>query len=285
MKAFLTLFISLAAFSHAANITRDVEYATVEGRSLKLDLYLAPEGTAPQPPLLVYIHGGAWRAGDKSEMPLSKLVAQGFPVASVDYRLSTEARFPAQAFDIKAAIRFLRAEGTKYHVDASRIVIVGSSAGGHLAALTGVTNGVKELEGTLGAHLTESSAVQGIISLYGASDLQTILSQSTPHGLSVRVPALDLLLGAQPDKVPDLAKLASPVTHVDPTDPPLLLIHGDEDPQMPYQQSEELLHAYEGVKRPAHLETIPHGKHGGKEFYDDARIALTSDFLHHLGKK
>ena len=285
MKFLLLLLTALSvACCHAANITRDIEYASIDGRSLKLDLYLPPEGTATQSPLLVYVHGGAWRAGDKSEMPLGKLVTQGFPVASVDYRLSTEARFPAQAFDIKAAIRFLRAEGKKFHVDASRIVIVGGSAGGHLAALIGVTNGVKELEGTLGEHRAESSAVQGIISLYGASNLQTILAQSTPHGLSVRVPALDLLLGAQPDKVPDLAQLGSPVAHVDPTDPPLLLIHGDEDPQMPYQQSEELLHAYEAVKRPAHLETIPHGKHGGKEFYDDTRIALMSDFLRHLGK-
>src|SRR5947207_419450 len=120
-------------------------------------------------------------------MPLGKLVAQGFAVASVDYRLSTEARFPAQAHDLKAAIRFLRAEGERLHVDSSRIVVVGSSAGGHLAALIGVTNQVAELEGLLG-HLKYSSSVQGIISLYGASNLQTILSQSTPKGLAMRVP-------------------------------------------------------------------------------------------------
>ncbi len=283
MKSVFTFFLLLACVSYGApNVLRDIEYASVDGRSLKLDLHLPPTDVPLQSPLLVYIHGGAWRAGDKSDMPLGKLVAQGFAVASVDYRLSTEARFPAPIHDLKAAIRFLRAEASTYHLDATRVVVVGSSAGGHLAALVGVTNGVKELEGNVGAHLKESSAVQGIISLFGASNLQTILAQSTPKGLAMRVPALQLLLGAQPEQVPELAKLASPVAHVDANDPPLLLIHGDEDPQMPFQQAQELLHAYESAKLSAKLEVISHGKHGGAEFYDDPRIALMADFLRHL---
>jgi len=282
MKLILPFALCLVATLACAEprVVKDVEFARVDATSLKLDLHL-PEKIVP--PLIVYVHGGAWRAGSKSDMPLKGLVANGFAVASVDYRLSTVAPFPAQAFDIKAAIRFLRAHSSEYGYDATRIVISGSSAGGHLAALIGVTNGNTELEGTEGDCLKESSAVQGIISLYGASDLMTILSQSTPHGLSVRVPALQLLLGGKPEEKPDLARLASPVAHVDAHDPPLLLIHGDADPQMPPEQSQELKKAYEAVGRPVQLEVIHGGKHGGAEFYDATRTELMAKFLAGIG--
>src|SRR4051812_16968721 len=126
---------------------KDIEYAKVGDTRLLLDLYPA---SAQRGPLIVYVHGGAWRGGSKNEMPLKELVESGYPAVSVEYRLSTAAKFPAQAHDIKAAIRFLRGESKKLGIDASRIVIAGSSAGGHLAALVGVSNGVKELEGDLG---------------------------------------------------------------------------------------------------------------------------------------
>jgi acetyl esterase/lipase len=253
--------------------TRDVEYANVGGTALKLDLYLPAKRSAP---LIVWVHGGAWRAGSKESPPYLDLVDQGYAFASVDYRLSTQAPFPAQIHDIKAAIRFLRAKASDYGYDASRIGIMGSSAGGHLAALVGVTNGNKELEGTVGNCLKESSDVQCIISLFGASNLQSILSQSTEYGLKVRVPALQLLLGDHPDKVPDLAKLASPV---DNNHPPLLLIHGAADPQMPPQQSEELAKAYEALKLPVRLNLIVGAKHGGREFNDAQRRKIMSEFL------
>ncbi len=276
----------LAHVAHAEpNIIRDLEFAQVGDQSLRLNLHLPPAGVPVKKPLIVYVHGGAWRAGSKSDMPLVKLVAQGFAVASVDYRLSTVAPFPAQAHDIKAAIRFLRARGSDYQIDASRIAIAGSSAGGHLAALVGVTNGVEELEGIVGEYLSESSAVQAIISLYGASNLESILGQSTPRGLGVRIPALQLLLGGQPTDQPKLARLASPVAHIDASDPPLLLIHGDADPQMPFEQSLELQRAYEAAKRPVQLEVIHGGKHGGSEFYDDARSELMVRFLEASGTR
>lgn len=256
----------------------NLEYARVEGQPLLLDLSLAPEAKAPRP-LIVWVHGGAWRAGSKADMPLQALVERGFSIASVDYRLSPVARFPAQVHDIKAAIRFLRAHAAKYHLDPQRFVIAGSSAGGHLAALVGVSNGHKELEGTVGDHLTVSSDVQAIVSFFGASNLETILAQSTPHGLSVRVPALQLLLGGQPTEQPELAKLASPVTHVEGRDPPLLLIHGDQDPQMPINQSHELEGAYQRVKRPCQFEVIHGGAHGGPPFFDATRLEMMEEFL------
>lgn len=273
------LMTMVAAHALAEDSLRtDIEYARVDNHRLLLDLHPAPPSDQPDP-LVVYVHGGAWRSGSKTDMPLKALVHRGFTVASVDYRLTPVARFPAQIHDIKAAIRYLRAQAIPLHIDPQRIAIAGSSAGGHLAALVGVTNGHPELEGTLGSHCATSSEVQAIISLYGAANLHSILKQSTPHGLNVRVPALQLLLGGQPADQPELARLASPVTHVDAHDPPLLLIHGDADPQMPVEQSHELRKAYEALQRPCHLEIIPGGKHGGPEFYAPQRIEQMEKFL------
>lgn len=256
----------------------NLAYARVDEKPQHLDLYLAPVGEAPRP-LIIWVHGGAWRSGSKADVPIQALVERGFSIASVDYRLSPVARFPAQVHDIKAAIRFLRAHAAKHHLDPQRFVVAGSSAGGHLAALVGVSNGHPQLEGTIGDHLTVSSDVQAIVSFFGASNLETILAQSTPHGLSVRVPALQLLLGGPPTEQPDLAKLASPVTHVDDRDPPLLLIHGDQDPQMPINQSHELEGAYQRVQRPCQFKVVHGGAHGGPQFFDAARLELVQAFL------
>jgi acetyl esterase/lipase len=197
----------------------------------------------------------------------------------VDYRLSPQAKFPAQIHDIKAAIRFLRGHRKELGVATKKILVAGDSAGGHLAALVGVSNRNAEMEGDIGNDRAQSSDVQGIISFYGAANLTTILKQSTPHGLEVRVPALELLLGGQPEAVPDLAKLASPVFHVDSHAPPLLLLHGDQDPQMPINQSLELLGAYQKVKAPVQLEVVHGAGHGGAMFYDWERMAVVKAFM------
>lgn len=254
----------------------DIEYARVGEHVLKLDLH---RPAAVNPPLIVYVHGGAWRAGTKSDVPIAKLLGSGYAIASVDYRLSTEAVFPAQIHDIKAAIRYLRAKAVLYQIQTERVAIIGSSAGGHLAALTGVTNGHTELEGGVGEYLSQSSAVQCIVSLYGASNLQSILSQSTAQGLEMRVPALQLLLGAQPVEKPELARLASPVAHVDKQDPQLLLIHGDADPQMPIEQSRELSKRYEQAGLKVQFKVMPGSEHGGVEFYDEEGTEVMAKFL------
>lgn len=255
----------------------DIEYATVGEHHLRLDLYRSQ--TEQVCPLIVWVHGGAWRAGSKNSVPIQGLVDHGFAIASVDYRLTPVAKFPAQVHDIKAAIRFLRANAAEYKLDTENTLIAGASAGGHLAALVGVTNGVSELEGRVGNHLEESSRVQGIVSFYGASNLQTILSQSTPHGLSVRIPTLELLLGGQPKDQAETARLASPVTHVDDADPPLLLIHGDQDPQMPINQAHELHGRYRALGLPVRFEVVHGAAHGGKEFYETEMLSRVAKYL------
>jgi len=243
-RAFLAGLLCLTVVTAPAQDARsfkDVVYATANGKPIALDLYLPANVQAP--PLVVYLHGGSWRNGDKTNYP-AFLVARGFAVASLDFRSTNVAPFPADVHDIKAGIRFLRAKAATYGYRTDRIALVGASSGAHLANEVGVTGGVAALEGTLGDYPAQSSRVQAIVSYFGASNLTTILAQSTPFGVSVREPALVQLLGALPDKVPELARLASPVFHVDKGDPPLLLLHGDQDAQMPINQSHELDGAY-----------------------------------------
>ena len=261
--------------SESWNLQKDIPFAQVNGRPIHLDIYTPLK--KPRDGVIVWIHGGAWRRGSKDNPPILALVQKGWPVASVEYRLSGEARFPAQMHDIKAAIRFLRAKHKEYGLRTKRVFIFGASAGGHLAALAGVTNGVEELEGFATDFPEQSSDIQAIVSLYGASNLTTILDQSTPHGLSVRVPAL--FIGGRPANVPSVAQLASPVFHVDKDDPPLLMIHGDQDPQMPINQSIELLGKYEELGLDVSFVPLHGAKHGGKAFYDDGRIELMHKFL------
>lgn len=261
----------------AAAQFKDVVYATLDGgKKLGLDIHL-PDGAAT-PPLVVWVHGGAWNAGTKAQYP-KELVANGFALASVDFRQTSEAPFPANVHDIKAAIRFLRANAAKYGYRSERIAIAGASSGGHLAALVGVTNGHAELEGKVGDQAPQSSSVQAIVSYFGASNLTTILAQSTPHGLSVRKPALERLLGAFPENAPELARLASPVFHVGSNDPPLLLLHGDQDPQMPVNQSLELQGAYEKAGLEVDLDIVHGVAHGGDAFFAGEHLQRTLEFL------
>lgn len=261
---------------------KDVVFATVDGKPLALDLYL-PAGQLP-PPLVLWVHGGAWNTGTKANVP-RQLIDSGLVLASVDFRQASVARFPAQVHDIKAAIRFLRANARTYGYHADTIVIAGASSGGHLAALVGVTNRHSQLEGEVGSLPGASSDVQGIISYFGASNLRSILSQSTPFGLNMRRPALERLLGGQPDQVPDLAVLASPVTHVDTGDPPLLLLHGDRDPQMPLEQSQELQRTYERLGLPVECHVLQGAAHGGDAFFAPRYLKVVTDFLGRIGAR
>lgn len=272
----LALVVPTLAWAQDVRIRSGLTYARVDGKTLRLDIY--SPGGVEAPPLLVWVHGGVWAGGTKEDVPLV-FVANGIATASIDFRQSTDARFPAQVHDIKAAIRFLRAKASEYGYRADRIAIAGDSSGGHLAALVGVTNGHRELEGTVGNDLDQSSSVQAILDYYGASNLMTILAQSTPYGLSVREPGLKRLLGALPANAKALAELASPVFHVDRNDPPLLLFHGDEDPQMPIEQSRELESVYRKMGLDVYLDVVRGAAHGGPVFFSPERLQRALAFL------
>ena len=255
----------------------DQPFATVDRQTLAFDLYL-PKGVE-SPPLLVWVHGGGWMFGERAPVSTVRLVNAGYAMASVSYRLAGTAPYPAQIHDVKAAIRYLRANADRYGYDASRIGIVGVSAGAHLAQLAGVTNGSAEHEGDVGDFDDVSSDVAAIVSYFGASDLTTILDQSTPFGLNIRVPGLEKLFGGPVEEKQDLARSASPVFFVDAGDPPLLLLHGDRDPQMPINQSHEIDGAYEAAGLDVAFEVVHGAVHGGPQFFDDRRTALVVDFL------
>lgn len=289
LRITVTLAATLGAFAANAQqggppvlpagvtVTADIPFANVDGHELALDLYMP--AAVENPPLLVWVHGGAWRAGSRKSVPTLAFVEAGYALASVSYRLSGVAPFPAQSHDIKGAIRFLRVRAADYGYDASRIGILGSSAGAHLAALVGVTNGDAGLEGAVGGNLEQSSDIHAIVAYYPATNLVSILDQSTLFGLNLRVPALEALLGGPLDEKSGLARLASPVFHVDAGDPPLFLLHGDQDPQMPINQSHELHGAYKQHGLAAEFEVVHGSPHGGPAFYDAGRNAMVGSFL------
>lgn len=279
-RPWVAALLSIGLFQGAgAETTKlaDIEYASAGGQALLLDLYTPSNVTAP--PLLVWVHGGGWEFGTKEQMSAGALVDRGYAIASVEFHPASQAPFPGQVHEIKAAIRFLRASAERYGYNAERIGILGASSGAHLAALVGVTAQHPQLEGTLGDHGRTSSAVQAIVAYFPATNLTTILKQSTPFGLGVREPALQRLLGGSPEERAELAQLASPVAHVDRGDPPLLLLHGDQDPQMPINQSHELEGAYENAGLEAPLHVVHGAAHGGDAFFDEARIAMVAAFL------
>lgn len=277
---FHTLFLLILSLhiyaQNDVSITKDIVYAEAEDKKLALDLYL-PKGTK-KPYLVVWIHGGAWLSGSKENPPLG-LVALGYALASVNFHASTEKPFPANVHDIKAAIRFLRANANTYGYQADKIIVWGSSSGGHLAALVATSNGNTALEGTLGNFKNTSSSVQACLDFYGPTNFLTILNQSTPHGLNVRLPALAILLGKPLEQATELAKLASPVYQVDEQDPPLFIVHGEQDIQVPINQSIELMTAYKRKQRPVQLEFIPNAGHSDPAYATKELMEKIDAFL------
>lgn len=270
----LLVCCSVAVFSQGVMTISDLVYAKTPEGDLQLDLYL-PDNNRKDV-LVIWIHGGAWRSGSKEDPP-KLLLKHGYPMASINYRLSTEAAFPAQIHDIKAAIKFLRSKSKGFKFNADKIVLWGSSAGGHLAALAGLSNEDEYLEGTIGQLSVESSSVKGIIDFYGPANLTTILKQSTPLGLDVRIPALDLLLGRHDDEA--MQKKASPVFYIDENDPPVFIAHGEQDPQVPINQSVELYTRCirSGVNADIHF--VEGNGHGGYGFENHIMEKLLLDWM------
>jgi len=215
---------------------KDVPYASLS-QAQRLDLYL-PRGKPPFP-VIVHVHGGGWRTGDKADpralIGITALIRHGYAVASVNYRLSDEARFPAQIHDVKAAVRWLRAHASEYDLDPDHIGAVGESAGGHLVALLGTSSNVPELEGRELGNARLSSRVQAVVDLFGPVDF---LPNGKFDGSEINKLETSLL-GAPLYKRPDLVKKANPTTYITSDDPPFLIMHGTRDQLVPPQQSRD----------------------------------------------
>ena len=255
---------------------KNVEYAKVGDTPLHLDLYL-PEKPKTADQLIVWIHGGGWRNGSKDRCAFTWLNQYGYAVASIQYRLTDAATFPAQIHDCKGAIRFLRANAEKYGYKAEKIGVVGISAGGHLVALLGTGGDVPDLEGTVGGNLEQSSRVQAVVDMCGPTDFLLSFKQH-PALFGRPNSSVALLLGGPVRDKQELAKLASPAAHITADDPPLLIIHGSKDPIVNPQQSEHLRDLYREAKLNAKLELIPEGGHVPKEFFDKDRRELIRKF-------
>ncbi len=235
-----------------AEVQRGLVYKRINGISLALDLY-CPEEVSGLLPVIVCVHGGHWGAGGKDRCPAITLVEDGYAVASINYRLTETAPFPAQIEDCKAAVRWLRANASTYHLDPDHIGVWGYSAGGHLAALLGTSGGVPELEGS-GDNMQYSSQVQAVCVVAGPADL-TALTNVGPK----RMAAIEALLGGSLEEDKAKAIAASPIHYVSKDDPPFLIVHGKGDRVIPVEQSQRLYDELRKAGVNATLKILPVG--------------------------
>ena len=264
-------------------------YAAPGGyRPLQLDLYV-PDAVVPAP-LVVWIHGGGWMMGDRRYLPetlrpnqvFDALLAAGLAVATIDYRHALEAPFPAQLHDAKAAIRWLRAHTDDLGISTTRIGVMGESAGGHLAALVGLTGHRADLEGGIGV-VGPASTVDVVVDWYGVADLTTQPRMKPPPHIAAKLePAMltppedQLTRGLEGQALADV----SPITHVTPQAPPFLLVHGTTDWLVPYAQSEQLAAALTEAGVPVRLVPVEGAEHIFMGCDDvDAVVQLSVDYL------
>ena len=255
----------------------DLPYAETENPRQRLDLYLLKVLKSEKPlPVIVFIHGGGWRGGDKAGGlgNVSRFVQSGeYAGVSVGYRLTGESAWPAQIHDCKAAVRWIKAHAKEYGLDAGRIGVWGSSAGGHLVSMLGTSGDVKELEGTLGNHLDQNSQVQWVVNYYGPQNFLSMIRQpSTIDRTQGKDYPEALLLGGPVPERGNVAREASPVTHVSRGDAPFFHAHGTKDPLVPFAQAEEIHAALKQAGVVSHLQQMTNGGHGFRSPILDERV-------------
>ena len=259
----------------------DLQYVRNGHARQRLDLYL-PAVSAGRLPLIIWIHGGAWQSGSRTSCPpLNESYAErGYAVASIGYRFSSDATFPAQIQDCKAAIRWLRAHADQYGIDPDKFGAWGSSSGGHLVALLGTCQDIAEFD--VGENLEFSSGVQAVCSYFGPTDFLQMDAQAIPNS-PVRHDAAtspeSRLIGGPIQKRPELAARANPITYVSKNAPPFLIVHGDMDPLVPWQQSELLFKALGRKGVQVHFHTIHGAAHGGRGFFSPPVSLIVRDFF------
>ena len=256
----LCLLLTNAAASAAeppaeVTFTRDVTYATVNGDELKLNLS-RPKNVAGKLPCIIVIHGGAWRAGNRTQHDdlTWNFAKAGYVAATLSYRLVPKHTFPAQIQDVKAAVRFLRAHADEYNIDVDRLGAVGFSAGAHLSLMLGTMDKSDGLD-DVGAHQDQSSKVQCVVQYFGPADFNLPLPEAS------RPLVVDFLGGTKEQK-PDAYNRASPVTYVSPGDAPILTYQGTKDPLVPHDQAVALVEAMTKAGVPGRVELLIGASHG-----------------------
>lgn len=313
----VTSFAADASAQNPVPTHNDLAYSVVSNddgsqATLRMDVW---EATADveRAPLVIWIHGGGWQGGTYNAAPpgLQSLLNAGYAVASVQYRLSGAAIFPAQIHDVKGATRFLRAHADDYGLDASRFAAFGSSAGGHLTALLATSGGVADLEGNSGGNLEHSSRVQAAIDFFGPTDLlQMNLDVTNPPGSNINHDASNSpeskLIGFDgtgegigvlranlsnpaapfPEKA-GLVTLVNPITHIGNDDPPIFIAHGDQDATVPMKQSQRLADALAGAEIDHAMRVVVGAGHGfgtqGHTVINEAIDFVTAHFTRVAG--
>jgi acetyl esterase/lipase len=248
---------------------RDLEYAPGGHERHKLDLFLPEKGE--KFPLVVWVHGGSWRGGSKNGTPALPLTLKGYAVASLNYRLSQHAVWPAQIEDCKAAIRWLRANASKYRINPDRIGVWGASAGGHLVALLGTAG--ESTQFSKGENLKYSERVQAVCDWFGPADFTKWMGTSAP--------SITQLFGGTMTR--EKAVEASPVSYVSAKTPPFLIMHGDKDALVPINQSEGFEAALKKAGVEVKMITLPGAAHGGPQFgAPEMNEAIQAFFDKHL---
>lgn len=254
----------------------DITYCAAGNIELKMDMYY-PVTDETSLPVVVYVHGGGWTKGDKSGGAgyrfIHALIERGYLVVAVNYRLAPEHKFPAHIEDVKCAIRHLRAEAETYNLDPNRIGTIGSSAGGHLAALLGVTDESDEMEGD-GGYLDQSSRVQAVVDIFGPTDPAAFCTGGWARQVFGTASCED-----------EIISLASPLVYVSSDDPPFLILHGDMDELVLLEQSQVFYDSLTAAGVPVTLQVVRNAGHGFSQAGGpidpsyEALIQLAADFF------
>lgn len=274
-------------FASVAPAHTDLVYATVSDAQ-KLDLYLPTTGSGPFP-VVIMVHGGGFMMGDKADgtglTGVDQLLAAGYAVASINYRLSSEATYPAQINDAKAAVRFLRANAAKYQLNPNKFGAWGASAGGNLVALLGTTCGVKELEGAELGNADQSSCVQAVIDWFGPIDALKMDEQfagtGCPANHNEASSPESKLVGAAIQTVPDLVATTNPMNYITADDVPFFIENGTADCNIPPVQNKNLadaLSAVIGADKVTYV-SLQGAGHGGSQFETTENLNQVISFL------
>ena len=276
-----------STFASVAPTYKDLAYATIS-ETQKLDLYIPTSGDGPFP-VIIMVHGGGFMFGDKADggglTGVDQLLAAGYAVASLNYRLSGEAIYPAQIYDAKAAVRFLRANAETYHLDSDKFGAWGASAGGNLVSSLGTTCGVAELEGAELGNADQSSCVQAVVDWFGPIDFLKMQEQLTEAGCSANTNDASSpeskLVGEPIQTVPEKVALTNPMNYITADDVPFFIENGTADCNIPPVQNKNLadaLSAVIGAENVTYV-SLDGAGHGGSQFETEENLKLVIEFL------